>query len=446
MSHTWNTQQILALAPDPASAKAGQGLVSPAKWVSLGRSEQAVWGECQGSGSTPYQVQIELTEPAFRCSCPSRKFPCKHGLGLFLMFANNSAAIKPADPPAWVAEWLAKRAEKAEKPKQAARPDSEKSPEEQAKAAEEQAKRAAQRQKRVAQGLQDLDLWLRDLVRQGFAAVQARPYKFWDDAAGRLVDAQAPGVARMLREMGSLPGSGAGWQERLLEKVGLLTLLLEAYGRLETLPEPTQADVREGIGWTVRQESVLAGTGVADCWRVLGRRSYEEELFRVHRTWLRGRTTDRDALLVNFVRQGQPMETLLAVGTCFDAEMAFFPSAWPLRALLKERTSTPRPLTDFPAYADAPAMLSAYADALACSPWLEAFPAPLADMIPVQQGGAWGVRDRQGHVLPLARGFDQGWSLLALSGGHPLRLFGEWEGANLLPVSVWTEAQGMMLL
>src|SRR5947209_5539495 len=120
MSQTWTTQQILALAPDPASAKAGQGLGSPGKWKSLGRNEKALWGECQGSGKDPYQVKIELSEPAFVCSCPSRKFPCKHGIGLFLIYANNSAAIAEGAPPAWVAEWLAKREEKAEKKKETA--------------------------------------------------------------------------------------------------------------------------------------------------------------------------------------------------------------------------------------------------------------------------------------------------------------------------------------
>jgi hypothetical protein len=46
----WTTEQILALAPDSASAKAGQGLASPRKWQTLGADEQTAWGLCQGSG------------------------------------------------------------------------------------------------------------------------------------------------------------------------------------------------------------------------------------------------------------------------------------------------------------------------------------------------------------------------------------------------------------
>lgn len=437
MTQTWTTQQILALAPDPASAKAGQGLTNPGKWVSLGANTQALWGECQGSGSKPYQVQIDFSEPAFNCSCPSRKFPCKHGIGLFLIYANNNAAVTQTAPPAWVTEWLAKRDAKAEKKKEAAKTDSEKSPEELAKAEADQLKRAAQRDKKVKQGLQDLRLWMHDLIRQGLASVQSRPYKFWDDQAGRLVDAQAPGAAKMLREMASIPASGAGWQERLLERLGLLTLLLEAYDRLDTLPAEVQADVRETIGWNVRQESLLASEGVADLWLTLGQRSYEEEQFRVQRTWLRGHTTGRNALVINFTRQGQAPENLFSAGTCFEGVLTFFPSAAPLRALLKERTSPTLPLTDFPAHPDIASLLSDYADNVARNPWLDTFPVSCEQIVPVRQGDAWAVQDREGYLLPMSRQFGQAWKLMVVSGGHPITLLGEWDGASLFPVSAW---------
>ena len=82
-----SVDEILQLAPDTASAKAAKGLVVPAKWPNLGATEAVLWGECQGSGSKPYQVQIDQSEPAFRCTCPSRKFPCKHGLALMLLLS-----------------------------------------------------------------------------------------------------------------------------------------------------------------------------------------------------------------------------------------------------------------------------------------------------------------------------------------------------------------------
>src|ERR1700761_6609871 len=107
--------QIFALAPDEASKKAGRDLATPAKWVSKGINELALWGECQGSGSKPYQTQIDLINIAFKCSCPSRKFPCKHGLGLLLLYARQHQSFTSNEQPAWVAEWISRRAVTEEK-------------------------------------------------------------------------------------------------------------------------------------------------------------------------------------------------------------------------------------------------------------------------------------------------------------------------------------------
>ena len=93
MHDTLNADQILALAPDASSAKAGQSLAGRRKWLALGRDDRAAWGECQGSAREPYRTQIDLAEPAFRCSCPSRKFPCKHSLGLFLLLASEPRTL-----------------------------------------------------------------------------------------------------------------------------------------------------------------------------------------------------------------------------------------------------------------------------------------------------------------------------------------------------------------
>src|SRR5215510_2828013 len=135
----WTTEQILALAPDAASAKAGQGLAAARKWLKLGADEQTAWGLCQGSGKKPYQAQVDLTEPAFKCSCPSRKFPCKHALGLLLLWASTSE-VPATDRPEWVEEWLSSREQRAERA--AARAERAERPPD----PEAQAKRAAQRE------------------------------------------------------------------------------------------------------------------------------------------------------------------------------------------------------------------------------------------------------------------------------------------------------------
>ena len=74
---TWTAERILSLAPDAGSAKAGRELSAARKWTTLGKTEVALWGEIKGSGAKPYQTQIDLSEPAFRCSWLRRRSACE---------------------------------------------------------------------------------------------------------------------------------------------------------------------------------------------------------------------------------------------------------------------------------------------------------------------------------------------------------------------------------
>src|ERR671917_1495678 len=109
---TLSVEQALALAPDSSSASAGRKLGSPKTWRNLGRGGDAMWGECQGSAL--YQVRVDLGDLTTKCSCPSRKFPCKHALGLLVLAATEPAALSEGEPPGWVAEWLQRRVARAE--------------------------------------------------------------------------------------------------------------------------------------------------------------------------------------------------------------------------------------------------------------------------------------------------------------------------------------------
>lgn len=433
MPITLSPEQILALAPDASSAKNGKGLATPRKWQELGTNEDAAWGECKGSGSKPYQTQIDLVETAFKCSCPSRKFPCKHGLGLFLLLASQPDIFTQHQPPHWVNDWMttrrqkqAKKAEKAEKSNNVTDPVA-------------QAKRAAKREEKVTAGVQELDRWLRDLVRQGLATLPGRDYSFWDTVTARMVDAQAPGLARQLQEMSGIPHTGVGWQERLLERLGRLYLLLEGFQRLETLPPGTQADIRTAIGWTQKEES--ASSMMRDRWLILGQRVEEQDKLRTQRIWLWGQDTQKSALILNFAYGDQPLDTSLLPGTVLDAELGFFESAYPLRAVVKVRHAPPTPLLAMPGEEAIATALTKYTKALACQPWIEQFPLTLQGVIPEQDNGSWALRDRVNHILRLTSSVERGWQLLALSGGHPITVFGEWNSDRFLPLSAFADHQ-----
>ncbi len=432
MSSVWTAERAIALSPDEGSTKNGKKLASAAKWVTLGQSERAIWGECKGSGKNPYRTQVDLSEPAFKCSCPSRKFPCKHGLGLLLLFAEQPACLPAGDPPDWVEEWLQKRDGREQAKAQ-----------QQAKAADPvaQARRAEKRDAKVRAGTQELGLWLQDLVRQGLAAVPSQPYSFWETPAARMVDAQANGLARQIRDLAGIPYGGQDWPERLLARLGRLHLLLEGYERIETLPASTQADIRTQIGWTQNQEELLAASPdtaevLRDRWYVLGKRVVAEERLRTQRLWLWGEASQRAALLLSFAATaGQPLDTSVVPGTAIDAELVFFASNYPLRALIKERYAPPEPVTAAVGYADLQAAFATWTQAVARQPWLERFPLPVREATLLPHDGRWFLQDAAGAGLAVAPG-ERLWEFFAVAGGHPVGVFGEWDGEAFLPLSL----------
>src|SRR5690348_3580931 len=378
VAERWDRARVLALAPDASSQRAAQSLTSGRAWAAsgagagagTGADPAALWGECRGSASAPYLTVIDLSGPAYRCSCPSRKFPCKHALALLLLWADGSVPEATGDPPGWAASWLAARAARTGAAMTgraaAGERDAQGTPKDQKTAA----RRAEQREARVASGLTELDRWLCDQVRQGLAASQQAGYRHWDDIAARMIDAQASGLAERLRGLASIPHSGPGWDGRLLEEYSLLRLLAVAYRGQEGLPGPLRETVRSRIGFSLRQADVLAGgEPVRDHWQVLGRRDVEQDRVRARRTWLRGRTTGRPALVLSFAPAGAGLDDSLTPGTGIDAALVFYPGAVPLRAIVQARHDA---VGGSPPDGDSvTGFLAGYAAALAEDPWLD---------------------------------------------------------------------------
>lgn len=467
---------MLALAPDAPSRKAAQGVSSPGKWSGAGVTADALWGECAGSGATPYRACVDLSGPAYRCGCPSRKFPCKHVLGLLLLWSADGVPAV-AEPAAWVTEWLDRRRARAAVPvpasahaagpasaheaipvpgpasargvvpvpgdAQAADPGPGPDP-----------RRATQRERRVAAGLAELEHRLADQVRQGLAGAR---HDHWDDLAKRLIDAQAPAVAGAVSRLGAVRAAD-DWPGRVLGEYALLYLLAVAYRRLSGA-EPSGAapeagllhTVRERAGFPVAKEEVLAARAVRDVWDVLGGRDEEHDRLTARRVWLLGRTTGRVALLLSYAHAGQALDASPVTGTALDADLAFYPGSAPLRALVAVHhgaapAAPPSGVTPERALAEVAA-------ALAKDPWLDSWPVVLAPVTPVISATSAGTPARDGSRLltgpsgglPLHPSGGTPWRLIATSGGHPLTVAAEWTPRGLRPLTTW-DAEGRVIV
>jgi SWIM zinc finger len=436
----WSTEQVHALAPDASSLSAARKLATGSGWSQEGCGGEtlSVWGLCKGSGSTPYQAVVDLGEPAYKCSCPSRKFPCKHALGLLLRWA--AGQVPQADPPEFVRQWHAGRAERAQKRVERAEKAAEPRTPEQELAAQ---RRAAKRADRMAEGVSEVRRWLDDQVRHGIAGLDRAGYRHFDQVAARLVDAQAPALASAVRRLGSLPASGAGWEERLLSELGLLRLLTEAYGRLDELPQPLAQTVAARIGHPVTTEQVLATPPVRDVWQVLGSRDEIEERLTARRVWLLGRETGRIALVLSFAAPGQALSVDLVVGAEFDGELCFYPGSGQLRALVAQRHRDVRQIIEPGPVTTVDEALAAIAAGLAADPWLTRTLVLLRGaLIP---GSPWHIADASGAALPLAPSAPAPWPMLATTQGEPALFAAEWSPDGLTPLAVWTRSDETVL-
>lgn len=350
---TLSLDVVQALAPDQGALVAAGKLLQPKHWLRVARAAElpVIWGECQGSGAHPYRVIADVADHGYKCTCPSRKFPCKHSLALMWQFAESADRFGQAEVPDWVQEWLGRRrrtgapdgagsgmAGKDIAVAQLAAPVDPQEAEAQARKREAAAaKRQAQTQATVREGLGELQQWIADQLRTGVAGLLDDVVARCRRIAARLVDSKAAALASRVDEWPArvlaLPRELRG--EAAMLELGQWVLLARAW-----LAAPDDPDARAAVVQASTREEVLAAAAAraSSVWEVMGHSVQTRRDGMVSQsTWLLDRcsASPRFALLLDFFpasagRRG----AALAPGQRLQAELAFYPSRYPLRAVI----------------------------------------------------------------------------------------------------------------
>lgn len=438
-------EQVAQLAPDASSLKAGRDLSQERKWLNFQSNERVLWGELQGSGKNPYQTQVDLNNTAFKCSCPSRKFPCKHGLGLLFLVAQKEGKIPSyIEEPSWVSEWMNKRSAKTNKVEE---PSQEESPETIIALAEKQAQAKAKRQEerylKVQNGIAELELWLKDLVQAGLLTIPQKGIPYFERMAARLVDSQATGLAGLVKSFNKLDFfKNDDWQKKALDIISKIYLLIESFNRLNQLPPLVQEEVKARIGWNIQTKNLLDREDIdtiKDHWLVLGRQTTVEEGLTMQKNWLWGLKSQKNALVLNFVFGGMAIETPILPGTIAHANLVFYPSNTPLRAAVKNYISTtdylPEPISGNTSWDEAHAKA---VEILAQNPWTDIVPMLIEQVCIVFHQGKYYLQDRNEAILriDLTVNQEQIWKLLAITGGNAVSLMVLYQFDSVTPLGI----------
>lgn len=201
-------QQILSLAPNAAAAANGKKISSGGGFVKLCKSADDTFfmGECKGSGKNPYITSadyIDPEKPVYRCSCPSRQFPCKHSLALMYEMLNDN----PFEPCEIPEDILKKRSKIAAKNAPETAPE-ELAPEEREKLEKKKASAAKTalnaKRKKLQKQLDGLELCqkaLSELLAAGLGTMGGTSLSSYRDISKQLGDYYLNGPQRLFNKL-----------------------------------------------------------------------------------------------------------------------------------------------------------------------------------------------------------------------------------------------------
>lgn len=455
MSVALTLQAIEAMAPDQGALTAAGKLRKPAQWARLSHdaSTGTIWGECQGSGANPYRVVADVQDHGYKCTCPSRKFPCKHSLALMWMFVEGPERFVAEPVADWVGDWLGRRRRGGAGKPEATQGDA--PPARSIEAATvgplvadtvqdeamrvrneaSAAKRRQQTDASIRAGMDDLQQWLSDQLRSGMAV-------FVDDAmarcrriAARLVDAKAAVLASRVDELPSrlLAVMPTQRPQAALHELGQLVLLMQAWRA-----DPDDPDARIAVVQSPAREALLADARtlhVPGPWEVLGTEIETRRDGLVSQsTWLRHRNdAGRFALLQDFFPgSAGRRNAAFSAGQDLAATLSFHHARHPLRAVLNTAAVPDEQQAVSGAVMPADDPLQPHRVHLSRVPWALRTPLvlPAGRIGRDSEGRDWWLPEGQGSALPLT----------ALDAEAP------WRGMDIsAAVAIWDGFQARML-
>lgn len=408
--------------------------LSSIQWGKLGSYDAYIWGEAKSIDRVKYRAIIyypgqRTDEDAITgCSC---QFPdCRHLEALSVAYRTEPDSFTQAQKlPDFVREWSKNL------PDDVGEGDfvivNERTRKEILHSELQKQARQRQRQETMQKQLQNLSRWLQTMLRDGLSTAHFQDYLIWQDQATQAANAHMKGVSRILRRIAYVcKHQPMGWVDDVRHDVSYLQLLIDAFTQFDQLSEAQQGDLRQVVGWNFKHDNIPDQYYVTDVWQPLSVEDLPQTYDKVtgRRVWLYGLQTERNAVLVEFAYKRAYFEPYGEDGNVFKACLMYYPSAYPLRAVVKDHMLTLGKERTYQGYANLAAFETAYRQSLSLNPWLDAFPVLLNNVQLAYLEGRWYLVDDEQRMLLLADTDERLWKVAGKFTNRRSTAFVIWNG------------------
>ena len=248
----------------------------------------------------------------------------------------------------------------------------------------------------------------------GLATLPGLGYGAIDDQARRMIDAKAPGLARLIT--GLADASGADFDRRAAARLGAIQLLCDAVDRAVAggLPEPLVREVEAAVGIAASAAELATRPAREGRWQCYAQVGETDDRLRVRRSLLIG-PGGASTQVIQYAHGNAPMDARLVVGRWYEGLIAHPGSGW--RSALPEGDVTSGDVEAWAVLGGFDDLLAGRAAALAGNPWQRSHAAPVRGVRLSLAGEVLRATDAAGRTFDVKAGPDDVWQLLAATGG-----------------------------
>lgn len=285
-------------------------------------------------------------------------------------------------------------------------------------------------------GAADLINWLNDQIQNGLANLPTYNFEFWETISKRMVDSKLAGLSNRIFGILNLIEQEDEWEDLVLSEFSELYLIANALVGLDRFSKEEQLDFLNISGFNITKKHLEHSNLISDDWKILSVQKSIDAKMKSRRTWVQGKTTKFMGLLLEYAWGKQDFMINWKAGRLFRGDLKIYPSLYPMRLMLVNYVHLDSEIRTFAAYPNLDSFLKSYSNAIALKPFINKFPLCLKDVKIQAKNELVYIIDKDNKSLECKCEEPLKWGLLAISAGHPLRLFATWDGARLKPHAV----------